>query len=91
MYKESKASTECRHKALLLQRLIGECSVVVRAAYGSSKDIHVYTTVGMQPERIFTVGKCNRRLQTQCTHLAEGYSAHLTALQHDQYLAHAGE
>ena len=35
--------------------------VVIHAAYGSSKDIAVYTGVGLAPNAIFVIGKHSRK------------------------------
>ena len=47
-----------RHKTVYLQRLINECQCVIRAGYGSAKDVHVYAAAGLTSESIFVVGKC---------------------------------
>lgn len=35
----------------------------VVAAYGSSKDITVYTNIGLKPDQIFIVGKTSKKQQ----------------------------
>ena len=45
------------HKAAYLNNLIQNHGLVVHACYGSSKDISVYTSIGLKPKQIFIVGK----------------------------------
>lgn len=59
--------------------------VVIHSAYGSSKDINVYTSVGLKPKEIYIVGKASKKQQSQATVLSEGYAAHLAIL-----MAHGG-
>ena len=33
----------------------------MEAAYGSAKDISVYSSLGLKPEQIFIVGKANKK------------------------------
>ncbi|PSN38012.1 Protein retinal degeneration B [Blattella germanica] len=62
-----------------------EHGLVVHVAYGSSKDISVYTSIGLKPKQIFIVGKVSKKHHTLATALLDGYAAHLTNL-----LAHGG-
>ena len=39
--------------------------VVIQSAYGSSKDITVYSGLGLSPEQIHVVGKANKKQHTQ--------------------------
>lgn len=43
----------------------------VGAAYGSAKDIAVYSSIGLKPEQIFIVGKASKKQQAnaQVMHL----------------------
>lgn len=59
--------------------------LLIHAAYGSSKDINVYSSIGIPPEKIFIVGKASKKQHALATVLSEGYSSHLTLLQ-----AHGG-
>ncbi|KAL0272196.1 UNVERIFIED_CONTAM: hypothetical protein PYX00_005270 [Menopon gallinae] len=68
------------HKAEYLKTLIQEHGVVIHAAYGSSKDITVYTSVGLKQKQIYIVGKVSKKLHSQATVIADGYAAHLTSL-----------
>lgn len=45
------------HKAAYLNNLIQNHGIKIQACYGSSKDISVYTNIGLKPEKIFIVGK----------------------------------
>nr|CAG4646797.1 EOG090X00NX [Megafenestra aurita] len=69
-----------RHKAEYLKLLVSEVGLEIRAAYGSSKDISVYTSVGIKPENIYIVGKVSRKHQGQAQSLIEGYASHLSNL-----------
>uniref|UniRef100_A0A2M4A7D2 Putative phosphatidylinositol transfer protein n=2 Tax=Anopheles triannulatus TaxID=58253 RepID=A0A2M4A7D2_9DIPT len=68
------------HKATYLSNLILNQGVIVHAAYGSSKDISVYTSIGLKPKQIFITGKVSKKLQPMATPLADGYAAHLSSL-----------
>jgi hypothetical protein len=45
------------HKTAYLNNLIQNHGIIVHQAYGSSKDITVYTNIGLKPKQIFIVGK----------------------------------
>ncbi|XP_021694919.1 protein retinal degeneration B isoform X2 [Aedes aegypti] len=68
------------HKAAYLNNLIQNHGLVVHIAYGSSKDISVYTNIGLKPKQIFIVGKVSKKLQPLATPLTEGYASHLASL-----------
>ncbi len=71
----------CRHKAEYLKSLIQEQEIICHAAYGSSKDINVYSSLGLKSDKIFVIGKPSRRQSNlQCTWLTEGYAEHLARL-----------
>lgn len=36
------------------------------AGYGSTKDISVYTSVGLPPSQIYIVGRASKKMQHQC-------------------------
>lgn len=36
------------------------------AAYGSTKDISVYSSIGLPPSHIYIVGRPTKKLQNQC-------------------------
>lgn len=43
-----------------------QCSIKISAAYGSTKDISVYSVLGLPPSQIFIVGRPTKKYQTQC-------------------------
>lgn len=45
------------HKTAYLNNLITNHGVSIHSAYGSSKDIIVYTNIGMKAKQIYIVGK----------------------------------
>ena len=61
-----------RHKAEYLKLLVNDVGLDIRAAYGSSKDISVYSSVGIKPDNIYIVGKVSRKHQGQAQSLIEG-------------------
>ncbi|KAL6092468.1 hypothetical protein STEG23_019197 [Scotinomys teguina] len=70
-----------RQKAIFLRNLMQECFIRITAAYGSTKDISVYSVLGLPASQIFIVGRPTKKYQTQCQFLSEGYAAHLAALE----------
>ncbi|XP_055615863.1 protein retinal degeneration B isoform X2 [Toxorhynchites rutilus septentrionalis] len=68
------------HKSAYLNNLIQNHGVIVHLAYGSSKDISVYTSIGLKPKQIFIVGKVSKKHQLLATPLTEGYASHLSSL-----------
>ncbi|CAH1994519.1 unnamed protein product [Acanthoscelides obtectus] len=68
------------HKATYLNNLINNHGVIIHSAYGSAKDISVYTQIGLKPKQIFIVGKASKKQMQQATVLTEGYAAHLSIL-----------
>lgn len=68
------------HKAAYLNNLVENHGVVIHSAYGSAKDISVYTSVGLKQKQIFIIGKATKKQQSQATILIDGYAAHLTML-----------
>ncbi|GAB1296392.1 Membrane-associated phosphatidylinositol transfer protein 3 [Apodemus speciosus] len=70
-----------RQKAIFLRNLMQECFIKITAAYGSTKDISVYSVLGLPASQIFIVGRPTKKYQTQCQFLSEGYAAHLAALE----------
>lgn len=43
-----------------------QCFIKISAAYGSTKDISVYSVLGLLPSQIFIVGRPTKKYQTQC-------------------------
>ncbi|KAK8391712.1 hypothetical protein O3P69_017322 [Scylla paramamosain] len=68
------------HKADYLRGLIQDHALQVVAAYGSAKDIAVYSSIGLKPEQIFIVGKASKKQQANAQVLTDGYAAHLSSL-----------
>ncbi|XP_069789642.1 membrane-associated phosphatidylinositol transfer protein 2 isoform X6 [Narcine bancroftii] len=73
-----------RHKANFLRSLVHDVSVKVHAAYGSTKDISVYASLGLSPSQIYIVGRSTKKYQHQCQFLTDGYAAHLSQLEYNQ-------
>ena len=70
-----------RHKADYLKSLIADQDVVIHAAYGSSKDISVYSSLELKYDQIFVFGKPSKKQsQLQVTWLSNGYAEHLAYL-----------
>ncbi|KAM8886332.1 membrane-associated phosphatidylinositol transfer protein 2-like isoform 8-T10 [Spinachia spinachia] len=70
-----------RHKANFLKSLT-ELHLKIFAGYGSTKDISVYTSIGLSPSHIYIVGRPSKKLQHQCQFITEGYAAHLSQLEY---------
>lgn len=49
------------HKTAYLNNLIQNHGVIIHSAYGSCKDIAVYTNLGLKPKQIYIVGKVSIR------------------------------
>uniref|UniRef100_A0A8B9KQI4 Phosphatidylinositol transfer protein membrane associated 2 n=1 Tax=Astyanax mexicanus TaxID=7994 RepID=A0A8B9KQI4_ASTMX len=73
-----------RHKANFLKSLITEAQMKACAGYGSTKDISVYTSVGLSPSQIYIVGRPSKKMQHQCQFITDGYAAHLSQLEYTQ-------
>ncbi|XP_023383911.1 membrane-associated phosphatidylinositol transfer protein 2 [Pteropus vampyrus] len=69
-----------RHKANFLKLLISELHLRVHAAYGSTKDVAVYSSISLSPMQIYIVGRPTKKLQQQCQFITDGYAAHLAQL-----------
>ncbi|XP_054467680.1 membrane-associated phosphatidylinositol transfer protein 2-like isoform X2 [Anoplopoma fimbria] len=70
-----------RHKANFLKSLT-EVHMKIFAGYGSTKDISVYTSIGLPPSQIYIVGRPSKKMQHQCQFITEGYAAHLSQLEY---------
>ncbi|XP_061460783.1 membrane-associated phosphatidylinositol transfer protein 3 isoform X2 [Rhineura floridana] len=70
-----------RQKTIFLRNLMQECHIKICAAYGSMKDISVYSVLGLSPSQIYIVGRPAKKYQAQCQFLSEGYAAHLASLE----------
>ncbi|XP_053276345.1 membrane-associated phosphatidylinositol transfer protein 2 isoform X3 [Pleuronectes platessa] len=67
-----------RHKANFLKTLT-EAHLKIFAGYGSTKDISVYTAIGLPSSQIYIVGRPSKKMQ--CQFITEGYAAHLSQLE----------
>ncbi|XP_051777530.1 membrane-associated phosphatidylinositol transfer protein 2 isoform X8 [Erpetoichthys calabaricus] len=72
-----------RHKANFLKSLITEAHMKIAAAYGSTKDISVYSSIGLSPSQIYIVGRPTKKLLHQCQFITDGYAAHLSQLEYN--------
>uniref|UniRef100_A0A672U5W9 Phosphatidylinositol transfer protein membrane associated 2 n=1 Tax=Strigops habroptila TaxID=2489341 RepID=A0A672U5W9_STRHB len=72
-----------RHKANFLKSLITDLQMRIHAAYGSTKDISVYSSISLPPTHIYIVGRPTKKLQSQCQFITEGYAAHLAQLEYN--------
>ncbi|XP_019515357.1 PREDICTED: membrane-associated phosphatidylinositol transfer protein 3 [Hipposideros armiger] len=73
-----------RQKTIFLRNLVQECFIKISAAYGSTKDISVYSVLGLPSSQIFIVGRPTKKYQRRLCppqFLSEGYAAHLAALE----------
>ncbi|XP_073321986.1 membrane-associated phosphatidylinositol transfer protein 2-like isoform X2 [Pagrus major] len=71
-----------RHKANFLKSL-SEAHMKIFAGYGSTKDISVYTSIGLPASQIYIVGRPSKKMQHQCQFITEGYAAHLSQLEYN--------
>ncbi|XP_043968634.1 membrane-associated phosphatidylinositol transfer protein 2-like isoform X3 [Gambusia affinis] len=71
-----------RHKANFLKTLT-ESNMKIFAGYGSTKDISVYSSIGIPPSQIYIVGRPSKKMQNQCQFITEGYAAHLSQLEYN--------
>ncbi|XP_015273150.1 PREDICTED: membrane-associated phosphatidylinositol transfer protein 2 [Gekko japonicus] len=71
-----------RHKANFLKSLIMDVHMKIHAAYGSTKDVSVYTSINLPPTQIYIVGRPTKKLQNLCQFITEGYAAHLAQLEY---------
>ncbi|XP_078083236.1 membrane-associated phosphatidylinositol transfer protein 2 isoform X2 [Mustelus asterias] len=72
-----------RHKANFLRTLMQDVLMKIHAAYGSTKDISVYSSLGLSPSQIYIVGRSSKKYQHQCQFLSDGYAAHLSQLEYN--------
>ncbi|NXU56617.1 PITM1 protein, partial [Turnix velox] len=70
-----------RQKTSFLQNLQTEAEITILAGYGSTKDISVYSSLGLEATHIFIVGRVVKKFSNQCQFLSDGYVAHLTQLE----------
>ncbi|XP_062479253.1 membrane-associated phosphatidylinositol transfer protein 1 isoform X3 [Pezoporus occidentalis] len=70
-----------RQKTAFLQSLHTEAEINIIAGYGSTKDISVYSSLGLPPTSIYIVGRAIKKFTNQCQFVSEGYAAHLAQLE----------
>ncbi|XP_058613920.1 PITP-less RdgB-like protein isoform X1 [Onychostoma macrolepis] len=80
-FSEGLVHDPLRQKTIFLKSLVKECHIKISAAYGSMKDMSVYSTLGLAPNQIYIVGRPSKKHQHQCQFLSEGYAAHLSTLE----------
>ncbi|XP_051533392.1 PITP-less RdgB-like protein [Myxocyprinus asiaticus] len=80
-FSEGLVHDPLRQKTIFLKSLLKECHIKISAAYGSMKDMSVYSTLGLAPNQIYIVGRPSKKHQHQCQFLSEGYAAHLSTLE----------
>ncbi|KAA0702049.1 Membrane-associated phosphatidylinositol transfer protein 3 [Triplophysa tibetana] len=80
-FSEGLVHDPLRQKAIFLRNLVQECHIKINCAYGSMKDISVYSMLGLSPNQIYIVGRPSKKYQNQCQFLSEGYAVHLSSLQ----------
>ncbi|XP_064798305.1 membrane-associated phosphatidylinositol transfer protein 2-like isoform X2 [Oncorhynchus masou masou] len=73
-----------RHKANFLKSLICEAHMKIFAAYGSTKDITVYSSLGLPPSHIYIVGRPTKKMSSLCQFIPDGYASHLSQLEYSQ-------
>ncbi|KAJ3606018.1 hypothetical protein NHX12_028061 [Muraenolepis orangiensis] len=73
-----------RHKANFLKSLICEAHMKIFAAYGSTKDISVYSSIGLAPSNIYIVGRATKKMLHHCQFIPDGYASHLAQLEYSQ-------
>ncbi|CAD7691822.1 unnamed protein product [Nyctereutes procyonoides] len=71
------------HKANFLKLLISELHLRVHTAYGSTKDVAVYSSISLSPMPIYIMGRPTKKLQQQCQFITDGYAAHLAQLKYN--------
>jgi hypothetical protein len=45
---------------------VWQANMKIFAGYGSTKDISVYTAIGLGPSQIYIVGRPSKKMQQQC-------------------------
>uniref|UniRef100_A0A8C5AH30 Phosphatidylinositol transfer protein membrane associated 2 n=1 Tax=Gadus morhua TaxID=8049 RepID=A0A8C5AH30_GADMO len=74
-----------RHKAYKPYLcLLVQAHMKIFAAYGSTKDISVYSSIGLSPSHIYIVGRATKKMLSQCQFIPDGYASHLAQLEYNQ-------
>lgn len=51
---------------MTLDSLVPQAHMKIFACYGSTKDIAVYTSIGLSPSQIYIIGRSSKKMQAQC-------------------------
>jgi len=79
-----------KHKQLFLRGLLAKEAINIHAAYGSSRDIHIFTSLGLTKEQIFIVGKQQKqKAAANFQVISDGYASHLSNLPSHPLSRHA--
>ncbi|CAL2037074.1 unnamed protein product [Caenorhabditis brenneri] len=78
-FNNSFSTEPLKQKSLHLRHIV-DMGADIHVAYGSSKDVSVYTSAGVDPEHVICVGGSKRR---HCVQI-DNYSSHLSALNSGQ-------
>lgn len=70
-----------RQKTEILRSLTVNNCIQLQAAYGSTKDIPMYSSLGVPANKIFIIGKMKSKYTNQAVILRDGYASHLNYLQ----------
>uniref|UniRef100_A0A8B9GY64 LNS2/PITP domain-containing protein n=1 Tax=Astyanax mexicanus TaxID=7994 RepID=A0A8B9GY64_ASTMX len=65
-FSEGLVHDPLRQKTIFLRNLMQECHIKINSAYGSMKDISVYSMLGLSPGQIYIVGRPSKKYQNQC-------------------------
>lgn len=55
-----------KFKGEMLKRIKNQNDLDICAAYGSSKDVSIYSSIGIPASKIFSIGRSTRKLSTSC-------------------------
>ncbi|CAF1223857.1 unnamed protein product, partial [Didymodactylos carnosus] len=80
LFNDGLSREPIKNKAEMLRSVVESSELTVVAAYGSSKDVYVYQSCRVPPDRTFVIGKFKSRLQNQARFLVDGYALHLAEL-----------
>ncbi|KAF8567549.1 hypothetical protein P879_04563 [Paragonimus westermani] len=80
LFVEGISTDPLRQKAQLLRTVSEQVKLKIHCAYGSGKDVNLYRSLGLPPEKIFVVGRISRSQSLQSTPLTQGYATHLATL-----------
>ena len=59
--------------------VVFQCQVIIHAAYGSVKDISVYSSIGVLPHQIYSVGKHHPRKYAKHAQVSSQYHVFMAA------------